>query len=328
MLPCFLPIKQLVASVLIFVLATFHANGLERGTPGPLGFSDIRAAMLPPPGLYGAVTYTHVRNRKLNDGNGKPVAFLNSLRSNTNAAALAFLYVPDLNIFGGSVGLTAAFSGGVICGRLFSFTDERCLQGLRDPYIELAWSRFFGTFRPSNHDAALPILEGLAVRLGLGVVVPIGRYDVSDSLTHGLSIGHNIWDIAPNLALTYTTAPIVGEGTEFSAKVSFNEYLPNPRTNYSTGDLINVDFAVSERLGRWQLGVGGNYYLQIEDDKQFGATVGRDGRRARALNLGVVGSYDMPEIESSLRFKAVTSAMNRNLPDATSFSLTLIKKLR
>ena len=319
--------KVVILFLCIFFSALPSVLALERGTPGPLGFSDIRSASLPPPGLYGAVTYSHVRNRKLNDGNGNPVGFLDSLSSDTNTAALTFLYVPDLNIYGGSVGLTTVFSGGSTCGKLLAITDERCLEGLRDPYVELSWSRFFGKVRPSKHVGALPISEGLAIRLGLGVVIPVGKYNVSDSLTHGLSLGHNTWDIAPNIAFTYMTPPIFAEGTEFSAKLSFNEYLPNSETEYSTGDLVNLDFAVTERMGRLQLGVGGNYYRQIEDDKQFGLSVGIDGRRAEALNLGVVGSYDMPERNLSIRFRAVTSAINNNLPSADSFSLTLIRKL-
>lgn len=319
--------RSISLALLIWFCGASSGHSLERGTPGPLGFSDIRSAFLPPPGLYGALTYAHVENRKLNNGKGKPVRFLDSLKSNTDTGALTFLYVPDLSVLGGSVGLTTVFAGGAICGRLFATTDEKCLEGMRDPYVELAWSRFFGSVRPSKYTAALPILEGLAIRLGLGVVVPIGTYKVPDSLTHGLSIGHNIWDLAPNIAFTYTTPAILGEGTELSVKMSFNEYLPNKKTSYSTGDLINVDFAVTERLGRIQLGLGGNYYVQTEDDKQFGISVGVDGRRAEALNLGIVGSYDMPEIGSSVRFRAVTSAKNNNLPRATSFSITLIKKL-
>lgn len=319
--------KTIFLAMLLSTVTFVSANSLERGTPGPLGFSDIRAAFLPPAGLYGAASLAYVRNRGLDDGNRNRVRFLDSLETTTQSAALTFLYVPDLDIFGGKVGARATFSVGRTCGRIFAGTNKRCFSGLRDPYVEFSWSRFMGTVRPSRHPGALPILEGLAVSLGLGVVVPIGKYDPELSISNGLSLGLNTWDIAPNIAFTYTTPPIFAEGTEFSAKLSFNEYLKNSITKYSTGDLVNVDFAVSERLGRLQLGVGGNYYRQIEDDEQFGVRVGIDGRRAEVLNLGVVGAYDMPEIGSSIRFKAVTTVINENFPNASSISISFIKKL-
>jgi hypothetical protein len=63
------------------------------------------------------------------------------------------------------------------------------------------------------------------------------------------------WDFAPTVGLTYTTPPIIAEGTEISARFFWNNYLENPLTFYRTGDLLDLEFAVSERIGRFQVGV-------------------------------------------------------------------------
>jgi hypothetical protein len=76
-----------------------------------------------------------------------------------------------------------------------------------DPYVEVDWARFFGTVRPSRNSGAYPILEGLSVLVGFGVVVPLGGFNSSSPLAQALSMGTNIWDVAPSVALTYTTGP-------------------------------------------------------------------------------------------------------------------------
>jgi hypothetical protein len=55
---------------------------------------------------------------------------------------------------------------GVECGHLFGATPKRCIAGLGDPYVEVNWSRYFGTPRPSRYPGAFRIPEGLAVSVG------------------------------------------------------------------------------------------------------------------------------------------------------------------
>ncbi len=98
--------------------------------------------------------------------------------------------------------------------------------------------------------------------LGFGMVLPWGKYDDWEHVNQGLSIGNNIWDFAPSVAFTYTSPPILAEGTEISAKLYWNNYLTNPATQNTTGTLLNVDFAVSERIGRFQVGLAGLYAVQ------------------------------------------------------------------
>jgi hypothetical protein len=279
---------------------------------GPIGGTDIRSAQMPPPGIYGGTIQAYAEAHQYFDGAGNLVPALSGLDLSRIRAGPFLLAVPDIQLLGGSIGFFGIVPAGTECGRLFATTPKRCISRFGDPYIEIAWSRYFGKARRSRDPGALPIAEGLTVSLGLGAVIPIGRYNAWDAMTQGLTIGNNIWDVAPTAAITYVTPPVLGEGTEVSAKLYWNNYLENPATQYATGDLIDVDFAVSEHIGRVQAGLAGFYAFQIEDDKQFGVRIPPDGRQAEILSLGGVLAYDLPEYGASLKIKALTTVIERN----------------
>jgi len=144
----------------------------------------------------------------------------------------------------------------------------------------------------------------------------------------GLTIGNNVWVLAPTAAFTYMTKPILAEGTEFSARLYWNNYLTNPVTQYSTGSVVNIDFAVSERIGRFQVGLAGFYAFQAADDKLFGVSIAPDGRRAESLFLGGVLAYDMPEYGASVKIKGLSLVHSRNnVASSPGVVVGLIKKL-
>lgn len=279
---------------------------------GPIGGTDIRSAQLPPPGIYGGTIQLYAEAHQYFDGAGNLVPALSALELSRIRAGPFLLAVPDVQILGGSIGFFAIAPTGIECGRLFATNPTRCMSGFGDPYVEVAWSRYFGKARPSRYPGALPIAEGLTIALGFGTIIPIGRYDAWNATVQGLTIGNNIWDLAPTAAITFVTPPILAEGTEISAKLYWNNYLENPATRYQTGDLINVDFAVSEHIGRFQVGLAGFYAFQIEDDKLFGVRVPPDGRQTEILSLGAVLAYDLPEYGMSLKIKTLSTVIERN----------------
>lgn len=315
--------------LLVFVAAApSRIEAAEGGTiAGVVGGNDIRAALPAPPGLYvaGAAAFSHTE--KFFDGRGRAVTALNGLEFDEYIGAIGALYVPDLTFYGGTFGLIASLSGRRECGQISAFTANRCVQGFGDPFFELNWSRFFGSYRASQFQGALPIAEGLAIQFGLGVVVPTGSYDVLEATTAGLAIGNNVWDIAPTAALTYTTPALISDGTEISAKLYWNNFIENSATSYRTGDLLSVDFAITERIGKLQIGLTGLYAEQIEDDRQFGVTVAPDGRRVKGLSLGLVVNYDLPEYASTIKFKALTAVSQKNSVAGGGGSIVYAMKL-
>jgi hypothetical protein len=294
---------------------------------GPIGGTDIRSAVLPPPGLYGGGVALGGDLYDFVDGQGQPIPVLNDAFIRRTIVAPFIAYVPNINVLGGSIGFAATAPYARQCGHLFQATPKFCQSGFGDPYLETQWSRFFGVVRPPSSPGALPIMQGLSIALGFGVVVPAGQYNSTDLSTRALSSGGNIWDFAPHIAFTYTSAPILVDGTEFSTKIYWNKYRTNPATQYSTGDLIDIDFAVSERIGRVQVGVTGFYAFQVADDKQFGIPVPPDGQRVKLLNLGGVLAYDMPEFGAAIKIKFLQTVFVENSAHSRGIVLTFFKKL-
>lgn len=305
--------QRILLAAAYFFTVCASASAVEGPTAaGPVGGADIGSALLPPPGLYGGTVLASAWTFDFLDGNGKRVPALRDAKLMKQVAGPFLYYVPDVTLLGGSIGI-----GGFVplvnqCGNLFIGTRSQCEAGVGDPYVEVNWGRYFGTPRPSADAGAFPIPEGLAVLVGFGAVFPTGDYDPADPLGQALSPGNNIWDFAPSIAVTYTTTPILAEGTEFSAKLYWNNYLKNRETRYRTGDVLGLDFAISEHIGRFQIGVAGTYAFQVENDKLSGIPIPPDGLKAEILQLGGVVSYDMPEHASSLKIKANTSVFAEN----------------
>ena len=319
------PRPRMIAVFLCF--ACTPALAVEGPTAaGPIGGTDIRSAMLPPPGLYGGVILLGAGTLDFVDGDGDTIPALREAHLEKELAGPFLYYVPDIKVFGGSIGFGAIIPAGNQCGHLFIGDSNRCTVGVGDPYAEINWSRSFGTPRPSTYPGAYPILEGLTIMTGFGVVFPAGTYDSSDVTEQALSIGNNLWDFAPSVALTYTTPPLIAEGTEVSAKFYWNNYLENPATHYFTGDLLNLDFAVTEHIGKFQVGVAGFYAVQVEDDKLFGVPIALDGRRVEVLQLGPVLNYDMPEYSSSVKIKALSTLIAANTVTSWGVVFGWIKK--
>lgn len=293
---------------------------------GPIGGTDIRSSLPLPPGLYGGAVGLVAAAHQLTDGNGDVIPALSNLELSRTRVGPFLIYVPDIKLFGGTIELAGIVPAGTECGHLFAATPSRCVAGLGDPYVEVSWARYFGTPRPSRYAGTYPIFEGLAVSLGLGVVLPLGKYNVVDATTQGLSIGNNTWDFAPIVGFTYTTPPILAEGTEVTARLFFNNYLTNPATQYAAGELLNLDFAVTEHIGRFQLGFAGFYATQIADDRQFGVPLLPDGRRVTVLDIGGVVAYDIPEYTSSIKIKALHTVIVENNVKSWGVAAAWIKK--
>ena len=315
-------------TVIILTLTPNYSFAAEGSSvAGIAGGSDMRSALLPPPGVYVAGIAASGQSEDFFDGKGNAVPLLDGLKNSSQAGAFALLYVPEFKLAGGSFGLLGTVSRARECGRLFAWTSSRCTTGWGDPYVEASWSRFYGTIRPSQYAGAFPIAEGLAVQFGIGAVIPDGHYNAGNVAKNGIAIGNNVWDIAPMAAFTYTSPPMLAEATEISAKLYWNNYRENRDTNYQQGDLLSIDFALTERIGLVQFGVAGLYAEQIEDDEKFGIAVSPDGRRAKGLSLGPVVAIDLPALAASLKIKLQKSVIKQNATDGSAVLVTYGMKI-
>lgn len=280
--------------------------------------------MLPAPGLYGGISLLGAGTLDFVDAEGQTIPALSKAQLGKEIGGPFVYYVFDTKLLGGSIGFGATVPAGNQCGRLFANEHSRCTAAVGDPYVELAWSRSFGTLRQSKYPGAYPILEGLTILAGFGVVIPAGTYDAADPTQEALSIGNGIWDFAPAIAATYTTPPLLAEGTEFSAKFYWNNYLENPITGFTTGNLLDLDFAVTERVGRFQFGPAGFYAFQIQDDQRAGVFIPADQRRAEFLYVGGVLNYDMPEYTASVKVKVLVNGIGVQHREVLGCGLELV----
>jgi hypothetical protein len=156
---------------------------------GPIGGSDIRSAILPPPGLYGGVIGLYNDVVGYNDGTGHPAAGLDAFGLQNYDGGAFFLYVPDVKLFGGRIGFSGFEAAGQNCGQLVSAIPRRCVEGFGDPYVEADWSRSFGQVRPPSTTGAFPIIQGFVLDFGIGAVLPVGTYNQQTQSMNGVTPG-------------------------------------------------------------------------------------------------------------------------------------------
>src|ERR1700742_1370483 len=69
---------------------------------GPIGGTDIRSAVLPPPGLYGGgVVLPDAEVLDFVDGRGQPIPVLSDANIKRTIVAPFIGYVPNIDVFGG-----------------------------------------------------------------------------------------------------------------------------------------------------------------------------------------------------------------------------------
>ena len=315
-----------VGAVLLTVLSA-GAQAAEGIRPaGPIGGTDIKQALLPPPGLYGVGVGIYM---DLPARFSTPNRELDSSGS-TGAAGVGLLYVYDGEVLGGSLASSVSASYERTCFGL-NPGPETCSSGFADVYSDvLMWSRFFPSADfASQLSGSTPIPYGLTVLVGLGVNFSTGTYDSE----RPVNIGSNVFDIAPNFALTYTTKSIFGDApgqaTEFSARLFLNNYTKNSDTDYQTGRLANVDFAITQRVNQWQFGLAGAAYAQFEDDEIGGRKHPNDGNRMLGLSVGPIVSYDLMWDEKpwNATLKGFTTVAGENATVANGIIFRLSTKV-
>jgi hypothetical protein len=87
---------------------------------GPIGGTDMRSALLPPPGLYGGLAGVASNATGLTDGSGNPAPGLDAVDLKIRVGGPFMLYVPDVDVFGGRLGVFGVVPVAKICGQIVS----------------------------------------------------------------------------------------------------------------------------------------------------------------------------------------------------------------
>lgn len=267
----------------------------------PIGGTDFRQALLPPPGGYllGAGLGGWANDFRNQDGSRNELL---APKGGIAGAALIYGQVFEGTVLGGHVAASLGIIGGRVCLRIEGIGRSQCQKGFGDGYAEVAWSRRLGDFgaaSPAEDDPRRRYIPyGLTVGAALGGIIPFGEYKRTDLIP----VGFNTFVAMPSLAATYVTRPLLFDGTEISLRAFYNIHGPNRATDYQTGDIFVLDWGVSERIGRFQFGPTGSWAKQVEPDRQ----AGRRGPSTSATLLGASVIMDVPEYGMFVQAKFIT----------------------
>ncbi|MFL9959437.1 transporter [Paraburkholderia nemoris] len=285
------------------------AEGVNFG--GPIGGTDIQNAYLPSQaGFYGAYIGGFGRGTTFYGNNGKENPNVSGGMT-SGLQALGLLYVYPVTAFGGTLGTSVM--GQAAWGSVNVNGVQQHYKGFGDMYSDLLmWSRHLGP------EAA----TGFTVKLAYSMLFPVGKYNTTDLYTPG----RNVYYYIPNAAVTYMTGPnFLGDGLELSAHFFLDIASRNNADQYENGTVADIDVAISERIGRWQVGVAGYYAWQLSDDHRLGQVVAPDGNRFESAAVGPVLSYDIPKWKSNIKLKVLVPVYTRNSLAATTAYFVLSK---
>mgnify|MGYP003615255204 FL=1 len=252
------------AALLTAASASFATEG--GGSTYPVGAENHLAGAAPPPGVY-VLEYVNVYSAdRVNDGQGQAVP-IPGFKVNAVAAATRIAWVTNTPVMGGQLVAHAILP--LVKVKVSAAGRSSSSSGLGDVSLGagVAWHH-----SPQLHSVA-----------ALDIVLPVGRYDAA----RPVNVGRNYASIQP----AYLVSWIDPNGLNADAKIGLNLNRTNNDTGYRSGNELNIDYALGWGLGNgWVLGVGGNIYQQLSDDKRLGQSV--PGAKGRAYSAGPNLKYD------------------------------------
>ena len=252
------------AALLTAATVSFATEG--GGSTYPVGAENHLAGAAPPPGVY-VLEYVNVYSAdRVNDGQGQAVP-IPGFKVNAVAAATRIAWVTNTPVMGGQLVAHAILP--LVKVKVSAAGRSSSSSGLGDVSLGagVAWHH-----SPQLHSVA-----------ALDIVLPVGRYDAA----RPVNVGRNYASIQP----AYLVSWIDPNGLNADAKIGLNLNRTNKDTGYRSGNELNIDYALGWGLGNgWVLGVGGNIYQQLSDDKRLGQSV--PGAKGRAYSAGPNLKYD------------------------------------
>ena len=264
----------------------------------------VPVGLLPPAGLYSAVTFAGFGFNG-HAGSGAQTA----AKIGIDPGAVSFLAVPGFNIFGASyaVGITQPYRA----------------QSLETPTVRFGYFGVVNTIvNLSTFSWSLP--NGLFVSVGSNLHLKDGSY----KLGQAINTGRNYYTFEPKLGITY-----LNHGFNFTADLLFDNNLINPANNYLSGNLAILELTATKKIGKFEFGVASDLIDQFQDDKLNGVTVsaipgGRGyGNRTEYASVGPIIGYDTGDF--AIQVYEQSTVVARNLGGGTQiwtrFSIPLYR---
>jgi hypothetical protein len=307
--PRYRSVRLALVAALLAGVGTGAAQAAEYGTgPWVKGYTDIFGGIVPPqPGLYirnDAYHYEGTVNATVFNGR---IAL--GVEENYLADILALTYVTPWKILGGAYAVAVAPSlvqmnvkvAATLPG--VSVSGPRGLRNFRIPSLTItAIDHEFA----QGDTAFAPLVLGWNAgnfhwNFALFGFAPTGKYDKDDLANTSL----NHWAIMPRLAATYFN-PKTGWQVNGAAIYSYN--FENPATDYKTGEILNLESAITKNFG--PLGVGAVAYAMIQTTPDSGRGARLGAFESEVYGAGPIVTYSMGGLTLLAKWYAEFGAEN------------------
>lgn len=268
--------RILGVTALVAIGASTPALAVEGGLGEWLkGYGSFMAGIVPPEsGPYATDLYYYFHGTAGAEVRGGHVEL--GVDVTLNADMLAGLYVTDWHPFG------ATYAAGIAVDYVWADLGASIQTPLGGKEVSLSANDIGDTL-------LIPVVLGwsdgnLHWNVGLNVLAPTGPYQVQH-----LSVGKNVWAFMPQFAFTYFDPKT---GFDVSGTLVYSTLTENSATQYQSGDMINLDWAIGKHFGakgEWEAGIAGNLVQQVSGDSGPGARLGPF--KASSYGLGPAISY-------------------------------------
>lgn len=260
-----------------------HLRGVDEG---------LAAGAALPPGLYGVLNSWYAPFDQF-DSNGSKTG----LKVDVFVEAPILLWQSNFKILGG------AYSAAI--AEPFDYTNVKASN-----VAALSNNGHWGTFNtliiPGQLAWALPndfhIKAGLTINVNDASTSP-----ATPPSTSGVGSGNGFWTVQPDLGISW-----MHDGWDLSANGHYAFNLKNPKTGYTSGQEIAIDYTATKTIGKWTVGLGGYSENQVTNDSGRGAAgcAAKGGCKVAIYGIGPMVEYDLGGALAMAEYNTPISARN------------------
>ena len=295
--------RVVVASLFILVSACATASWAGFGSHYTNGVEGIRAASLPPPGLYFRLYNVYYGSDDLKNPSGDSVG---DFDLDVFAVVPRLIWITDYKILGADyfadvivplVGTDISFGA----GGMTLFDDDSFGVG------DIAIEPFGLSWHGERYDASF----------AAGVYLPTGEYGATEPASPGL----NYWTGMITAGGTYYLDLAKTWSASILARYEFHG--ENDDTDFTNGDDFHFEWGIGKKLAQfWEVGAAGYCQWQVSDDSGTGATDSRD----QVFAAGPEINYFVAPLKTNvtLRYLMEFGAEDRSEGDVAALVFTYI----
>lgn len=269
----------------------------------PLGSEGIKAATLPPPGLYLKNYTTFYTANVYRDRSGKNNGA--GLDLDVLAIVPRLIWMTDFKIFGADYGMDALIPFQIIDLEMDTFGlkwNESCAGDIFVEPIDLAW-------HGDRYD----------IGAAFGLWMPTGKYNTNNPA----SPGKDFWTSMFTLGATYYLDPEKTWSASALSRYEIHSY--EDHRDVKPGQNVVLEWGVGKAFAKtWEAGVAGYAQWQLTDD--HGSDVTWDKHvHDRVAAIGPEVSTFIPSIKASIGIRALWEFSAIDRPEGTTVTMTIVK---